>query len=188
MSYREDLGLIEFIILQKENICLNLTNQLTINNGFEIWSYRGLIICVILFSSARRQPETSTSSVQHYSTTTFQQAEILSWQRCEQRHEPKDYTKFGYFLGMNSHRITGFLDFFPSSGILETRKHDVSETGFVSVLRWKGGGENTYSVGPLERVNLNHWTLIFYSIRINSHEDSKLENYFSSCKTYYLNK
>jgi hypothetical protein len=24
---------------------------------------------------------------------------------------------------------------FPSSGILETRKHDVSETGYVSVLR-----------------------------------------------------
>jgi hypothetical protein len=29
-------------------------------------------------------------------------------------------------------RITGFLDFFPLSGILETRKHDVSETGSIS--------------------------------------------------------
>jgi hypothetical protein len=27
------------------------------------------------------------------------------------------------------------LGLFPSSGILETRKHDVSETGSVSVLR-----------------------------------------------------
>jgi hypothetical protein len=30
--------------------------------------------------------------------------------------------------------LLGSLDF-PSSGILETRKHDVSETGSVSVLR-----------------------------------------------------
>jgi hypothetical protein len=35
--------------------------------------------------------------------------------------------------------------FCPSSGILETRKHNVSETGSVSVLRL--GGEDTYSVG-----------------------------------------
>jgi hypothetical protein len=27
---------------------------------------------------------------------------------------------------------------FPSPGILENRKHDVSETGSVSVLRWRG--------------------------------------------------
>jgi hypothetical protein len=46
---------------------------------------------------------------------------------------------------------------FPSSGILETGKHDVSETGCVSVLRC--GGEDTYSqLGPLDRANLNHWT------------------------------
>jgi hypothetical protein len=48
---------------------------------------------------------------------------------------------------------TGLLFFFwtfPSSGILETRKHDVSETGSVSVLRCKGG-EDTYSVGPFRR-------------------------------------
>jgi hypothetical protein len=33
--------------------------------------------------------------------------------------------------------LTELLGFglFPSSGILENRKHDVSETGFVSVLR-----------------------------------------------------
>jgi hypothetical protein len=33
------------------------------------------------------------------------------------------------------HRITGFFWTFPSSGILETRKHDVSETGSIFVLR-----------------------------------------------------
>jgi hypothetical protein len=27
---------------------------------------------------------------------------------------------------------------FPSSGILENRKHDVSETGSVSAIMWKG--------------------------------------------------
>jgi hypothetical protein len=42
-----------------------------------------------------------------------------------------------------------FFFTFPSSGILETRKHDVLETGSVSVLRWKGG-EDTYSAGPCE--------------------------------------
>jgi hypothetical protein len=41
----------------------------------------------------------------------------------------------------------------PSSGILEARKHNVSETGSVSVLRW--GGEDTYSVGSL-RTNFTH--------------------------------
>jgi hypothetical protein len=37
----------------------------------------------------------------------------------------------------------------PSSDILETIKHNVSETGSVSVLRW--GGEDTYSVGSLRK-------------------------------------
>jgi hypothetical protein len=37
------------------------------------------------------------------------------------------------------YRIIGFFGLFPSSGILETRKHDVSETGSVSDLRWRGG-------------------------------------------------
>jgi hypothetical protein len=44
----------------------------------------------------------------------------------------------------------------PSSGILETRKHNVSETGSVSVLRWRE--ETPILLGPLERANLNHWT------------------------------
>jgi hypothetical protein len=41
--------------------------------------------------------------------------------------------------------IQNYWDFglFPSSGILGTRKHDVSETGSVSVLRC--GGKYTYS-------------------------------------------
>jgi hypothetical protein len=46
--------------------------------------------------------------------------------------------------------ITGFLNFFPSSGILGTRKHEVSKTESVSVLRC--GGQDTYSVGSLIQV------------------------------------
>jgi hypothetical protein len=46
---------------------------------------------------------------------------------------------------------------FPSSGILESRKHDVLETGSLSILRWKGEKTPT-QLSPLERANLNHWT------------------------------
>jgi hypothetical protein len=35
------------------------------------------------------------------------------------------------------------------------KKHNVSETGSVSVLRW---GKTPTLLGPLERANLNHWT------------------------------
>jgi hypothetical protein len=38
---------------------------------------------------------------------------------------------------------------FPSSGILRNRKHDVSETGSVSVLRCEE--EDTYSVGSFRQ-------------------------------------
>jgi hypothetical protein len=66
----------------------------------------------------------------------------------------------------------------PASGILETRKHNVSETGSVSILRWGGRRHLLYWVPkkeltsingpvrweiptllcPLERANLNQWT------------------------------
>jgi hypothetical protein len=40
----------------------------------------------------------------------------------------------------------------PSSGVLETIKHNVSETGSVSVFKCVcGGGEDTYSVGSLRK-------------------------------------
>jgi hypothetical protein len=35
-------------------------------------------------------------------------------------------------------RITGFLALCPSSGIVKTREHNVSETESISVLRWGG--------------------------------------------------
>jgi hypothetical protein len=43
----------------------------------------------------------------------------------------------------------------PSSGILVTRKHNVSETGFFPS---SGEGETPTLLGPLERANQSHWT------------------------------
>jgi hypothetical protein len=51
----------------------------------------------------------------------------------------------------------------PSFGIVETREHDVSETGSASVLWW--GGKTPAQLGPIERANLNHW---FSEIRYDS--------------------
>jgi hypothetical protein len=48
------------------------------------------------------------------------------------------------------------LEFWTLSGVLETRKHNVSETGSVSILRWEE--KTPTQLGPLERPNLNHWT------------------------------
>jgi hypothetical protein len=51
--------------------------------------------------------------------------------------------------------------FFPSSGILENmmfRKLDLFPSS------GEGGGEDTYSVGPLERPNLNHWIAIAQAV------------------------
>jgi hypothetical protein len=57
---------------------------------------------------------------------------------------------------------------FPSFSIQENRKHDVSETGSVS-LRWREEKTST-PLGPLERANLNHWTEL--SLKFNvSHKD-----------------
>jgi hypothetical protein len=47
-------------------------------------------------------------------------------------------------------RSSGLFGLCPSSGILQTTKHDVSESGTVFVVRWRGGG-NTYSDGSLRR-------------------------------------
>jgi hypothetical protein len=58
----------------------------------------------------------------------------------------------------NTQNYWGF-GLYPSSGFnnyKEKDKHNVSETGSVSVLRW---GETPILLGPLERVNLNHWTM-----------------------------
>jgi hypothetical protein len=45
--------------------------------------------------------------------------------------------------------------FCPPSGIVKTRKHNVSGIGSVSVFRW--GAKAPTLLGPLERANVNHW-------------------------------
>jgi hypothetical protein len=52
-------------------------------------------------------------------------------------------------------RITEFFGLFATSGVLGTRKHNVSETGSFSVLRCKG--KTPTQLGPLYRANLNLW-------------------------------
>jgi hypothetical protein len=42
----------------------------------------------------------------------------------------------------------------PTSGILETRKNNVSETGSISCLKCKG--KTPTQLRPLERANINH--------------------------------
>jgi hypothetical protein len=78
-------------------------------------------------------------------------------------------------------RITGFFGLCPSSGILNTRKHIVSEIGSVSVLRWGEG--DTYCVGSL-RANLNHWSVLLpqhffpYSGRVRTCKSVKIPSIF----------
>jgi hypothetical protein len=55
----------------------------------------------------------------------------------------------------NTQNYWGF-GLFPSSIILETRKH-VLETGSASILRW--GGKTPTQLGPLEGANLDHWMM-----------------------------
>jgi hypothetical protein len=45
----------------------------------------------------------------------------------------------------------------PSSGILETKKNNILETGFISILGWEE--KTPTQLRPLGRANLNHWTL-----------------------------
>jgi hypothetical protein len=56
-----------------------------------------------------------------------------------------------------------------SSGILEASKHDVSETGCVSVLIW-GGGKTPTLLGQSERANLKqvHWLRLAFPEGPNS--------------------
>jgi hypothetical protein len=66
------------------------------------------------------------------------------------------------------HRINGFLNFVhrPDSKELEDKKHDVSETGSVSVHRWE---ETPTLLGPLEMANPNHWTTHVGSTKVYKH-------------------
>jgi hypothetical protein len=72
---------------------------------------------------------------------------------------PKRITSFCSRL-VNIYIITSELLFFFTisvSGILNTRKHTVSETGFVSVFGGRGRVETPALWGRLERANLSHF-------------------------------
>jgi hypothetical protein len=71
------------------------------------------------------------------------------------------------------------LGLFPSSGILENRKHDVSETGSGSVLR--RGGKTPTQFGHLERANHTHgnrssFRNVVFSILLNTGQWRKSKN------------
>jgi hypothetical protein len=67
----------------------------------------------------------------------------------------------------------------PSSGILNTRKHNISALDLFLPL---GEGRDTQTLlGPLERANLNHWTQIL-GVSLPSHEDGNS----SSCEEEVL--
>jgi hypothetical protein len=62
---------------------------------------------------------------------------------------------------------------FPSSGILENRKHDVSETGSVSVLTWPiTSSEIRYSIysfpSPQQEIRTRHTFAFSYNIKPSS--------------------
>jgi hypothetical protein len=67
-----------------------------------------------------------------------------------------DVDSIGFWRWCITHRITWFSDFVyrPDSKYLE-EKHDVSETGSVSILRWR---ETPTLLGHLDSANLNQWT------------------------------
>jgi hypothetical protein len=75
----------------------------------------------------------------------------------------KDLSPVSYtvtVINRNSHTVSGsqsyqFSGLCSSSGILISRKHIVSETESVSILRWVEG-DTLWS--SLERANLTHWT------------------------------
>jgi hypothetical protein len=65
----------------------------------------------------------------------------------------------------------GVFGLHPSSCILETRKHNVSETGSVSVLKW-----DTYSIGSLRKSWPQSLDKSVYSQQPPAHAGSSLED------------
>jgi hypothetical protein len=53
-----------------------------------------------------------------------------------------------------------YYDFWTLSIVRYSKEHNVSETGFLFVFRWRWSGEweTPTLLGPLERANPNPWT------------------------------
>jgi hypothetical protein len=67
------------------------------------------------------------------------------------------------------------------------KNHNVSETGFVSVLRWMGQDKPT-QLGPLERASLNHWTGLFCPIHLRTETDPVSETLWSFVKLLHTRR
>jgi hypothetical protein len=88
---------------------------------------------------------------------------IVLWNK-QETYQTWHQTPLGnvlYHLYTQNYWVFGL---FTLSSILETRKDDVWETGYISIYRW--GGKTPTQLGPLERANLNHWTT---PVRITQH-------------------
>jgi hypothetical protein len=102
----------------------------------------------------------------------------ISKNRRKENIQKNDFTQitettFRWILKGSDTQNYWVFGLFPTSGILGNRKHDVSETGSVSIFRCVGGeGKTPTQLGPLGRVNLNHWatpvrfTQLFNHMRI----------------------
>jgi hypothetical protein len=94
----------------------------------------------------------------HTENTSFNTTSVVA--SCGYRHRPHRIHHFPVNqLLCQDYWVFGLC---PSSGILETRKQNFSETGSVSVLRW-GGGKTPTLLSPLERANLNHRSSLMFS-------------------------
>jgi hypothetical protein len=69
--------------------------------------------------------------------------------------EPTPHFSVAVFETTTDIQNYGVFGLCPSSGILETRTPNISETGSVSILKL-GGRKTLTQLGPLERANLNH--------------------------------
>jgi hypothetical protein len=78
----------------------------------------------------------ASSSSSSSSSSSFELS-IFMWVVCQQKMPTQLDTK-GFWWWCITLTITAFSWQCPSSGILNTRGHNVSETGSVSILRWEG--------------------------------------------------
>jgi hypothetical protein len=96
----------------------------------------------------------------HYKTEHFPSQWKLDWQNwiwilnVVHRSGKQGFSLSSYWSTwrIQNHYVSGIR---PSSGILNTIKHNVSETGLLPSS--DAGRETPTLLGPLERANLNHW-------------------------------
>jgi hypothetical protein len=61
-------------------------------------------------------------------------------------------------LYQTAQKYTELLDVWTFSIVRYSKEYNFSETGSVSVLRWRGGEKIRTQLGPLVRADFNHWT------------------------------